>query len=229
MAAKAELELREVLLTMGLVQPVRVESKGSSVSAVCRVVGNQEKAWLRAVEHLLRVGQDQDVNFHLGTRFVLKDGVMVKGWDVAVEAKSGSDLRRSLEIFKTAAQTVVEMPPMAAAIPAPPAPAPSAKTEEDVDDALLEPPVDQEAIKRRAEAYAKHTRAGPRAPGFVGPNEPQQEILDMVPRVVSKGKARDQKNRLVPIIVEEVPLPYMHGVDDMNAPNEKDRGAKTIG
>src|SRR5690242_20541742 len=113
MAAKSELTLREIILTTGLLQPIKVESRSSGhVGAVCRVMKGQEKTWLKAVEHLLRVGEEHDIPFHLGTRFVLKDGAMVKGWDVGIEAKSGTDLSRCLDVFQAAAQSIAEMEPV---------------------------------------------------------------------------------------------------------------------
>jgi hypothetical protein len=225
MAAKAELELREILLTTGLVQPVKVSSLGGGhVGAVCRLMKGQDKAWLKAVEYLLRLGEENDVPFHLGTRFVLKDGQMAKGWDVAIEAKSGTDLKRCLDLFKTAAQAIAEMEPPEEERPVvpthttapPPAPAPEEEPQAPLDPAELE---------KRAAAYAKRTNAPPRA-ASEGGDVPPPPSVDTRPKVVFRGRAKDQKNRMVPVIIEEVTLPHYYP-DDMNVPNEKGRGATT--
>lgn len=227
MAVKAEMELREILLTIGLVQPIRVESKvGGHVSAVCRLMNGQDKAWLRAIDHLLRVGADNDVQFHLGTRFVLKDGVMVKGWDVGVEAKSSTDLKRCLDIFKAAAQTIVEMEP----VQTPPAPAPQAavvpaQEEEEPQQPSL--PVSPAEQAKRAAEYAKRTNAAPRSSSG-GAEAPPPPVADTRPKVIYRSTAKDRRNRVVPVVIEEVLLPHYYP-DDMNKPNEKGRGATTTG
>jgi hypothetical protein len=234
MAVKAELELREILLTIGLVQPVKVESKsGSHVGAVCRLVNGQDKAWLRAIEHLLRIGADNDIQFHLGTRFVLKDGVMVKGWDVVIEAKSSTDLKRCLDIFKAAAQTIVELDPLPLPIEsfAPIRPSVVTVPEDPVEEPTpAVPALTKAELDKRAVEYAKHTTAQPRGSAGMAEGDfpPPPPIEDTRPKIIFRSTAKDSRNRTVPVIVEEMVLPHYYP-EDMNKPNERDRGATTTG
>ncbi len=102
MAEKAEVELRELLLMTGCVQPVNVGSvKGSRVFALCREVKGQAKAWLANVEKLLRIAEDNNIPLHLCRRYVLKDRNMVFGWHLDIEAKSAPELMRCLKAIRS--------------------------------------------------------------------------------------------------------------------------------
>jgi hypothetical protein len=231
MAVKAELDLREILLTTGLVQPIKVEGRGGRLSALCREVPGQAQAWLKVVETLLRESAGTDMSFHMCRQYVWKDGRMVFGWHVGVEAKSASDsalhitwLRELLRNIEP--ELTQEAPPAAVASPTT-APPPE---EDDPDLEAPELPPTADMLARQAE-FRKHTSATPRAaapvPSGISVSEPDQ-VAKPVIRVVQKGSAKDQKNRTVPVIVEEYPLPHVFG-EDMNAPNEKGRGATTLG
>ena len=260
MAAKAELELRELLLMTGCVQPVKVDSKGNRVFALCREVHGQAKAWLANVEKLLHIAEDNDIPLHLCRQYVLKNGQMVFGWHVAIDAKSAEDLKRCLGIIRLAMDTlgpdlgpaeelVIAAPDGASkAVPPPAAPklkaaAPEAQEsaqeaagepaddEEDLEAPLPEEvrpkltPAQQKELAERRQRYLQRTSAPPRAPDpAVDPPEP---AVDYTPQVVFRGRAKDAKNRMVPVVIEEMQLPHVF-VPDMNVPNEKGRGAKTL-
>lgn len=247
MAAKAELALRELLLMTGCVQPVKVESKGSRIFALCRELKGQTKIWLADVEKLLHLAQDNDIPLHLCRQYVLKDGHMVFGWHVAIDAKSAADLTRCLSVIRGAIDSLgpelgSESDLVVAALSeaSPPAPhtvqvtseASTPDANDESSEALPEEkftPQQIEDLRVRREKYRLHTTASPRAP------EPQVVSgivalgsVDYKPQVVFRGRAKNSKNQEVPVIIEEMPLPYVLG-EDMNVPNEKGRGATTLG
>lgn len=241
MAVKAELDLREILLTTGLVQPVRVEGKGSRLSALCREVPGQTAAWLKVVEQILREAAGSPMVFHLCRQYVWKDGNLVFGWHVGLEAPSAAALSGQLLWLREQLQNIEpELPqelapePQAAAVlppPPPPGAVVLAQGPSEPDDYDDDPPPPQSAdlAARRAE-FRKHTNATPRAPmptpeGVTEP--PPEEKIPPKLKVVHKSMAMDQHNRARPVIIEEFPLPHVFTAD-MNRPNEKGRGVSKV-
>lgn len=237
MAAKAELDLREILLTTGLVQPVKVEGRAGRLTALCREVPGQTQAWLKVVETVLRESAGTEMSFHLCRQYVWKDGRMVFGWHVGLEAKNGSDLNLHLTWLREQLRNVepeltAEPPPAApAAAPVVPQASQAPQGDEELLDDEEEPqgPPSAELVARRAE-FRKHTNATPRMPDPVpaGVQVPPEAKVKPTLRVIERGTAKDQKNRIVPVTVEEFPLPGVY-TSDMNKPNEKGRGASTLG
>ena len=240
MATEAELDLREILLVTGLVQPVKVHQKDGSLSALCREVPGQAEAWLKVVETILRESAGTDVVFHLCRQYLWKDGRMVFGWHVGLEAPDGSSLTLPITWLRELLKDVqpelsAEPPPAAAPAPRAAAPAPQAAPEpQEEEEELLEDeeepqgPPSAELAARRA-AFRKHTTATPRMADHVPAGTPPPPAAPKPTlRVIEKGMAKDQKNRMVPVVVEEFPLPHVF-TDDMNKPNEKGRGASTLG
>lgn len=225
MATKAELELREILLTSGLVLPVTVKQKGSRLNALCRLAPGQEGQWLKAVNAIL-VAADTAVTINLGTQFLLKDGVMVKGWFVTIDGRNVSEVKTCLDLIRGGLQGIE--PVLEAPAPAPRAAAqPMALRQRYPRGYVSEGAVDHDPEVERAR-IATHTSAAPRAPEYVGP-DPLPPPGAAPPRVTTifTGRARDQKNRQVPVVVQEYPLPHVFEAD-MNAPDEKGKGVKTL-
>lgn len=237
MATKAELELRELLLLSGCVQPVKISSRGSSLSALCRELKGRAPAWLSIMEELLQVCEADAFPVHLCRRYVLKDGKMVFGWHIGFEARSAAELSASLAALRTLvekrepdlgpAETVVAVTSQ----PGPPPPPPPAVDVGDgeVPAAPPAPTISEEERAERMKKFQQHTHAEPRASDPKQPDPPPPPFKDYyMPKVVFKGHATDQKNRIVPVEIEEMPL---HGVftTDMNPPNEKRRGAWAAG
>lgn len=237
-ATEAELDLREILLVTGLVQPVKVTQKYLTLSALCREVPGQYQAWLKVVETILRESAGTGIEFHLCRQFIWKDGQMVYGWHVSVEAPDEVQLSLHITWLRELLKDVQpDLTPAAvpepAAAPQAAAPAPAAPHASQEDEELLEDedepqgPPSAELAARRAD-FRKHTNATPRMADIVPAGLPLPPQVKPQLRVVEKGMAKDQKNRMVPVIVEEFPLPHVF-TDDMNKPNEKGRGATTLG
>lgn len=237
MAAKDELDLKGMLLSTGLVQPVKSESRGGRVAILCRLVPGQESAWLRAVERLLQELEQfsGDFTLHVCKQFLLRNGVMVAGWFIAIDAKGTAFLRAALNsmrpIFETLQPDLVseEAPaPLPVIIPKKKQAAPASVPEEDEEEEEAQP-VTQDLVKRRM-AYLKKTTATPRAPaalpaGFSVPDVPEDV---QKPHVVFRGQAVDSKGRTRQVVIEEMALPSVYA-NDMNRPNDKGRGATTLG
>lgn len=221
MAQKTELELREILLTTGLVQPVKVESRGGKVSALCREVPGQGQAWLRVVAQVLSLADGAGFSFHMCRRYTWRDGALVFGWYVGIDAKSAADATRHIEWLREAVRGVEpDLSPVS-----PPtqgvqsAQAPRGGPE------VVDPAFAHDLEVRKAK-FESRTTAGPRPPDATNPDPPQVE--PPVLKVIQKGTTKDQKNRTVQVTVEEFPLPHVF-TDDMNKPTDKDKGAKYMG
>jgi hypothetical protein len=231
MAMKAELELREILLTTGLVQPLSTTGAKNRVSAICRQVPGQERPWLEVVTNLLKDSvDDPEIRLHVCRQYIWKDERMVFGWHVSFDGKGVKDLDRQLDWLRGAVKGVEPVfggPPAPRIVPEPKdVPPPIAPTIVPLN--LLEAEdVNRDEEVRRARV-ASHTTASPRAPDRhipdpVSPGEFKPSI-----RIVKTGVARDSKNRTIQTVETEFPLPHVY-VQDMNAPNEKGKGASTLG
>lgn len=229
MAAKHELELKSLLLSTGMVQPLRSVSRGGNMSVLCRLVPGQEAAWLRTIEFLLKAAADLGIPLHLCKQFVLKDGHMVAGWHVGIEERGTAHLTAALTTLAPVFAAVLPelgppsrvepAPVQAAAVPAPPSP------DADLEDE--EQPMSADLLERR-KAYQAKTIAPPRPPAPVSYETPRADPATAGKRVVQRGMTVDSSGKSMSVIIEEMPLPHVfHG--DMNKPNEKGRGAKTLG
>ncbi len=86
MSQKAELNLKSALISTGLVQPVESSSKKGRLEVMCRQIAGQEKPWLDVVTQLLETAESTNLTFHICRRYVLKDGMLVFGWHIQIEA-----------------------------------------------------------------------------------------------------------------------------------------------
>ena len=190
-----------------MLQPLEVENKGSRISIMCRQVPGQEKAWIGVVDGLLKQASVTDQSLHLCRRYVLKNGKMVFGWHIGVEAKTAKTLRKSVEAV---CEFLESQEPQSGTIPPPPAPE-LRKT--DASDAVKDPNFANDMEVRRAAAQAR-TTASPR---------PQEAIPITIPEDAPKPA-------LVKVArgVEEMPLPFVY-TNDMNRPTTKGKGASNYG
>lgn len=221
MAAKDELELRGMLLATGLVQPVRGDSRGGKVSVLCRMVPGQESTWLKAVEALLQKAEGAVFSVHLCKQFVLKNGSMVAGWHVSIDAKGAQHLPGAIDALRPVLtqfqpdlvledRVEIVLPPTKVAAPPP----------EDDEEAKEFQPQTPDLVERR-KAYKQKTTAHPRPPAPApAALDFEKEFLDAYkPRIVASGSSPEGT-----YMVEEMRLPGVRG-SDMNVPNEKGRGA----
>lgn len=216
MSTKSSLKLQSALMATGLVQPVSEVTKGGHLEVLCRQVPGQEKPWLRVVEMLLTYGEGYSaagVDLHICRRYLLKNGMMVFGWHIAIDCKNAKLLGTTVdnlvaEVLEEARTLLEAQEP--AVTPAP-----------------REQPVAVQAASRAPLAPGQHP--APRMPPPRPPNAPGNVIGTVPPgftpqiRVVQN--TRDQNGKVT--IVEEMQLPHVY--TEMNIPNSKGRGAKLTG
>lgn len=217
MARKSSLpldRLEDAVSMTGMVEPVEVKHHNAVVSIISRQVTGAEKTWLAFLPLLLKDGESR--NIHICRRYMLRDGGLVFGWYLSVDARPASVhwLIRALE--------------GQVSIPAPQRSGPRAKkpaVRKQVKSGSKDFEDDAEIRRERVRA---HTTAEPRA-AIYDPNlhlpEPTRK---MQLTTIYTGTARDSKNRVMPVVIQEMPLPHVN-VEDMNAPNKHGRGANGIG
>jgi hypothetical protein len=211
-----------------MVQPVQVGGTKKKLSALCREVPGQAKPWLQVVTNTLRAAASAEIEIHICRQYVWKNDQMVFGWHVGFDCPSAKELTRRVNWLHDALRGVqpeLVAPDAVTSVVAQPPPAAQDDEEEADPEATLTPEQRTDLAARRAR-YASRTTAAPRAPS--GPAIDPPTSQDGTLKVVFRGQQKNQKNQLVPVIVEEFPLPYSYG-DDMNKPNEKGRGASTLG
>lgn len=232
MASKSELDLQGMLLSTGMVQPVKISSWGGRLSALCRLMPRQETEWLQLLEQLLQVAEGREIPIHVCKQFVLKDGKMVAGWHLAIEGKSASRLKTALEVLGVVFAAHVPGLEAPSRVPELPAPVATKVTEsipsEEYDEEAELVPETADIVARR-KAYLAKTNAAPRTP----PPAPAIDLPILDPasaakRVVARSMTTDSKGRSRQVVIEEMPLPGVY-TDDMNKPNEKNRGATKLG
>jgi hypothetical protein len=126
-ASKAELDLREALLSTGMVQPVQVGGTKKKISALCREVPGQAKPWLQVVTNVLQAAAAAEVEIHICRQYVWKNDQMVFGWFVGFDCPSAKELTRRVNwlhdalrgvqpelVAPDAVTSVVAQPPPAA-------------------------------------------------------------------------------------------------------------------
>jgi len=245
MAAKSELEFQGMLLSTGLVQPIRVVSETGRLSALCRLVPGREVEWLKVVEQLLQAATVHSLTLHVCKQFVLKNGQMVAGWYVAIEDKSVRRQKTALEVLgpvlaavipELGSEPTVRFPAGSTVLQGPIEVTTGVKVmgqpippdeEEDLEEAEQVPQT-ADIIARRL-AYQAKTSAAPRTPA-PAPNI-ELPVLDQTAaakRTVQRGMTVDSKGRPRQVVIEEMPLPGIF-TDDMNKPSEKGRGANKLG
>lgn len=93
MSLKLKSMLESALVATGLVQPVDGNTKGGHVEVLCRQVPGQEAGWIAVVDELLAL----PAKLHLCRRYLHKNGEMVFGWHVQVDASSGKELTNHIQ------------------------------------------------------------------------------------------------------------------------------------
>ena len=96
MASKAELDLRECLLSTGMVQPVQITGTKKKLSALCREVPGQARAWLAVVATTLQAADSAGIELHICRQYVWKGGQMVFGWHVGLDCPSAKELGKQV-------------------------------------------------------------------------------------------------------------------------------------
>ena len=199
MSTKTEIELHSALLSTGLVQPVEAESKGGSVSILCRQVPGQEREWLEALARMLAVAEENKIKVHLCRRYILRDGQMVFGWHIQVEASSAKALKTAVEpiaaVLKSARPRLTPQEPIA-----------------------VPPPLSSRAV--RARIPAPGTTAHGRSPNSPAQVQEAPDNFHPTLRTVRDDVDDDGKRH----IEQEFPIPHVY--KELNAPNDKQRGAK---
>ena len=217
MASKTELALREILLETGLLVPVQVSGKGSRVSALCRELPGAGKVWIKAISSILSDADDADLKFHLCRQYIMKDGALVFGWHVGIEAKTTKDVERHLNWLKDALSTIEILPS--------PTPIKNQEQIQPVEQEEPETPPPADIQKRQAD-YHKHTEAAPRSSeGDLPGGSQAPEGFKPVIRRFNAGTMTDRRGNLVQVIVDEFPIPHTY-TNDMNKPNAKGRGVQ---
>lgn len=128
MMSKALQSLRESLFASGFVQPLDSTGRGGSISILCRLLPNQEKGWIQTVDKLLTVADELGIQLHVCRKYLRKDGRMVSGWHIGVEANNAKDLADQAEKLSEVLKKAQESLPEVQEQPAAPEPAPARST-----------------------------------------------------------------------------------------------------
>ncbi len=120
---KAEAILREALAETGAVIPLKSSGRGGTIDYLCKQMPGHESRWLSMVESLLQWAETAGVQeyFLVARKYLLKDGKMVFGWYIRLEASSATRLQETCQSFAEclqAATRVAEDIPVQAARPA---------------------------------------------------------------------------------------------------------------
>lgn len=219
MATKLELELRETLLTSGMVQPIKTSKKAGRVSIICRQVPGQESSWLKALQTILLAFKDTPDLIHACRQYVIKDDKMVFGWSMSIEG-STAEIKAALEKLKLILEAIEPEEPEQQYEPK--------KAKHFVQNSQYVSPYAKEDPSLLAEMGIAGSTAAPRPPSM------SEEEMDKVPppnarphKITLVTKGVDQKTKQ-PVVIQEMPLPHVY-TEDMNAPNSKDKGAKYLG
>jgi len=94
MSLKLKSMLESALVATGLVQPVDGSTKGGHVEVLCRQVPGQEAGWIAVVDELLSI---PEAKLHLCRRYLHKNGELVFGWHVQVDASSNKELTAQVQ------------------------------------------------------------------------------------------------------------------------------------
>jgi hypothetical protein len=203
--SKALEELREALYGSGLVQPVDAKGRGGSVSVLCRQLPGQEAPWIAVVDRLLAVAEEKGIDLHVCRRYVRRQGSMVFGWFLGVEAKNAASL---VEEIGTLLDVLKEAKPELDSVQAPQARQATPQPRYDTDERAYRRLVAQKRVKTL-------TTASPRAPERLGP-DPVAPPTAKGPALKVVARGVDDKGR--PTDVVEMPLP--HTYREQNVPKE---------
>jgi hypothetical protein len=215
--SKKTLQFQQALMSTGLVQPLSEKSKGGHIEFLCRQVPGQERGWLQAVDGFLKCEEEladspKPFTLHLCRRYLRREGQMVFGWHVGIDAKSAKDLELVLDTLTVEVLEGLK---------------PSLVTSQTGPVGPPEPPVAVAVAHQEPLSPGRHppprpaTPRAPNAPGTVIGTPPQ----DFSPTLRVVQNSRDDHGKVT--IVEEMPLPHVYS--DMNKPNAKGRGAKLTG
>lgn len=212
-----ELNLKSALVSTGMVVPVKSSYERGRVSVLCRQVPGREKAWLKVIHLLLQVAEDSGVELHACRRYVLKNGQLVFGWHLGLEAPARQLSRVVDGLLETLADVEPDLEP-AEAPPRAARPRPAASVDEDGS---------EEGQGRDEAATASPVRAAPRP--AAGGSLPQVSVppQDFTPRLRVTRNTVDAETG-ARIIEEEMPLPHVY--QELNKPTHPGgRGAKLMG
>ena len=94
------LDLKSALLGTGLIQPITSKVAKGKLEVLGRQVPGQQAAWLKVVETL--VTSVKSPWLHVCRRYLEKDGRMVFGWHLGVDAPNQKVLTQVVrEVFET--------------------------------------------------------------------------------------------------------------------------------
>lgn len=194
--------LREALYGTGLVQPVDAKGRGGAVSCLCRQLPGQEAPWIAVVDQLLSVadGNSLFVDFHVCRRYVRREGKMVFGWFLGIEAKNAAGLVEAVGAIVTILKSA--KPSLTSIVQA----APQSQQAPQAPQQFALKPLSQKEIN-------EHTRAHRRPPEESGP-DPVAPDRAPVPRLKTIARGQDEKGR--PTSIVEMPLP--HTYKELNIP-----------
>jgi hypothetical protein len=232
-----ELKLHTALLGTGVVQPHQSYTKSGRVEILCRQVPGQSAAVIEMLTALLKKAQEENVTIHACKRFVLKDGVLVFGWNFAIETKNAKELKVALDKLIPALEQV--RPALVAVheeapAPRPVAAAPAAPEEEMEEEDAPPPPPRKSDYKTDAQVARNLGITVDAKAGKLGRLEPQNggrvhyEVGKRLPghRISVLSAGVDDAGR--PVVISEMPLPHVR--KEMNVPKfEGDKGATYVG
>lgn len=200
---KAPQALREALYETGLVQPIELSGRGGNVSCLCRQIPGHEKSWIRVVDSILEVAEENKIDVHVCRRYIRKNDRMVFGWFLGVEAKSAKALVEAIDllvpVLKRAQEFILDEPDPVVRKPARPY---ADKTPESIKRALA------------LDGINIGTVAPQRDPTSSGPDPVAPKNVVPALRVVNSAIDNNGKRT----IIEEMPLPHVYGSMDMNKP-----------
>lgn len=202
MSKHEEEQLSEIVYDTGVLLPVSASSKTTKVEVLCRIAQGMEKEWPKAAEALLTSMEGAGVSPHVCKRYLMKNGSMVYGIHVSVEAASAKQLKGALSSLVGTISPVVEQA-------AKPAPAPQAGAKSVMPMSYAE--------------YRKFTSASPRPPSDPARLDPIPKGFVYKTKTIASGVNEGGKTT----VIEEIPLPHVH--HDMNVPNSKGKGARLTG
>lgn len=98
MKKKTEEQVSDALKGTGMVVPLSSDRVWSGWDFLCRLVPGQEKNWLKVVNSLLKWAETRaKTDIFIARRYLLKDGAMVFGWYIRLQAKGAKDLKVASE------------------------------------------------------------------------------------------------------------------------------------
>jgi hypothetical protein len=224
-AKELEFNFKSALMNTSLVQPVESKGSGKHIEVLCRQVPGQEASWLQLLPKILKLAEEHPVELHLCRKYVLRNGKLVFGWHLSIEARANATL-------KTAVEAVIDV--LSKAKPVlnhmlPPGKHPAQKSKDSMSSGY-QPGPDFKPAKKKA--------APPGRPQYQTDNYNQNVVYEAMgtestaqnPRLVLASRKVVTGERGKQQIEETVLMPLAHVyTNDMNKPNERGRGAQSVG